>query len=81
MRCWTTAERVARHRAKKAAGEIKQASLMTDGRTTCSVSRENSDLARSIGGMLFECAICPAIAMLMFVGLVGLLVVVRIQPF
>jgi hypothetical protein len=36
--------------------------------------------ARSIGGMLFECAICPAIAMLMLVGLVGLLVL-RIQPF
>jgi hypothetical protein len=37
--------------------------------------------ARSIGGMLFECAICPAIATLMLVGLVGLLVVLRIQPF
>jgi hypothetical protein len=37
--------------------------------------------ARSIGGMLFECAICPAITMLMLIGLVGLLVVLRIQPF
>jgi len=37
--------------------------------------------ARSIGGMLFECAICPAITMLMLVGLVGLLVVLRIHPF
>jgi len=36
--------------------------------------------ARSIGGMLFECAICPAIVMLMLVGLVGLLLVARIQP-
>jgi hypothetical protein len=30
--------------------------------------------------MLFECAICPAITMLMLIGLVGLLVVLRIQP-
>jgi hypothetical protein len=35
----------------------------------------------ALEGMLFECAICPAITMLMLVGLVGLLLVVRIQPF
>jgi len=36
--------------------------------------------ARSIGGMLFECALCPAITMLMLVGLVGVLLVARIRP-
>jgi hypothetical protein len=31
--------------------------------------------------MSFECAICPAVTILMLVALVGLLHVVRIQPF
>jgi hypothetical protein len=56
-------------------------------REVLSEFQDKSQIANSLKArvqidvMLFECAICAAVASLLLVGAVGLLVVLRIEPF